>query len=273
MQRRKTSSGAPGTVDPAEILHFSKDSADWWADRGPFAVLHRLNPVRLAFLRGLLAPSASSNDRPLEGLRLLDIGCGGGLVCEPLARLGARVTGIDADSHAIAAARSHAQEAGLEIDYRCGAAEDLVADEAGSFDAVLALEVAEHAADLDSLVSACAALCRPGGTVVFSTLNRTLKGFLLGIVAAEYVLGWVPKGTHRWKKFVRPHELARAARQAALEIRTQKGLIFNPLSNAFTLSDTDFDVNYLMAFVKTSSDAQESPRSRDRSPGRSARGG
>lgn len=250
MQRGKAAHAPKSSIEDCEIRHFSKDSARWWEADGPFAPLHRLNPVRLGFVRDVLSPGTENADKPLKGMKILDIGCGGGLVCEPLARLGAQITGIDADENAILAARVHARSTGLEIDYRAGAAEDLLPRHEGGFDAVLALEIAEHVADRAAFVACCARLARPGGTVIFSTLNRTLRGFALGIVAAEYVLGWVPKGTHSWRKFVKPHELAREARAAGLELKDLKGLIFNPLTRDFALSERDVAVNYLMAFKK-----------------------
>lgn len=250
MQRRKASPASESSVDADEIRHFAKDSARWWDAGGPFAPLHRLNPVRLRFIRDTLAQDNTSFDKPLKGMKVLDIGCGGGLVCEPLARLGATVTGLDADENAIAAARAHAAQGDLKIDYLCAAAESLLPQHKGAFDAVLALEIVEHVGARADFIATCGDLVRPGGTAIFSTLNRTVRGFVLGIVAAEHLLGWVPKGTHSWKKFVRPHELAREARAAGLSVRAQKGLIFNPLIGDFALSDRDFAVNYLMAFSR-----------------------
>lgn len=250
MQRGKVTSRSKSSIDESEIQHFSKDSARWWEAQGPFAPLHRLNPVRLRFILDALAPDGAGGDKPLKGIKILDIGCGGGLVCEPLARLGARVTGCDADETAIAVAQAHAREAGLEIAYQAGAAEALLPAHQAGFDAVIALEILEHVYDRSDFIAACGQLVKPGGVVIFSTLNRTIRGFALGIVAAEHVLGWVPKGTHRWNKFVKPHELAREAREAGLDLRNQKGLIFNPLIGDFALSDRDFAVNYLISFVK-----------------------
>ncbi|MCB9979338.1 MAG: bifunctional 2-polyprenyl-6-hydroxyphenol methylase/3-demethylubiquinol 3-O-methyltransferase UbiG [Rhodospirillales bacterium] len=242
------------TIDPEEIAHFSKDSARWWDEDGPFAPLHRLNPVRMGFVRDRIAEAfgrGSDSLHPFEGLKILDIGCGGGLVCEALARLGAEVTGIDADSGAVACARDHAAGAGLSINYESTSAEDLLARKGpGKFDAVLALEIAEHVRDPAAFVACCAGLVRPGGVLVVSTLNRTPKSFLLGIVAAEYILGWVPRGTHRWRKFIRPSEFAAMARRVGLSLCAQTGLIFDPRLRGFRLSQTDLDVNYFLCFQK-----------------------
>lgn len=238
------------TTDPDEIRHFAKDSAHWWDETGPFAPLHRLNPVRMGFIRDVLAPDAGGSLRPLSGLKILDIGCGGGLVSEPLARMGADVTGLDADDVAIGVARDHADANGLDIRYLNDNAEDLAGREPGAFDCVVALEIVEHVADIDLFIAAIARLCRPGGTVIMSTLNRTPKSFALGIVAAEYILRWVPTGTHDWKKFVKPAELAAAMRRHGLSPERGSGLIFNPLTNSFSLSKRDLDVNYLMVAHK-----------------------
>lgn len=234
------------TIDPAEIAHFAKDSGDWWDERGPFKPLHRLNPVRLSYIRGQLTDDETGL-KPLKGMSILDIGCGGGIVCEPLARMGATVTGMDADANAIATAKAHAKQSGLAIEYIHGAAED----HKKQYDAVLALEIVEHVADIDAFVRACAVLVKPGGTLIMSTLNRTPKSFLLGIVAAEYILRWVPQGTHKWNKFVKPSTLSRALRGAGLRVTDVSGLIYNPVKDAFALSPTDIDVNYLVTAEKT----------------------
>jgi 2-polyprenyl-6-hydroxyphenyl methylase/3-demethylubiquinone-9 3-methyltransferase len=236
-------------VSKKEIAHFARDSHLWWQEDGPFAPLHRLNPTRISYLKAqICAQFGRDTDsfRPFEGLRVLDIGCGGGLVCEPLTRLGASVTGIDADAKALNAAQAHAASSRLDIRYEQKLAEGM----RGRYDIVLALEIAEHVPDLTAFVESCAGLLEPGGITVFSTLNRTPKSFALGIVAAEYVLRWVPPGTHHWKNFVRPSELARAARHAGLTPEDVTGLIYNPLKREFTLSRHDLDVNYFMSATK-----------------------
>ncbi len=237
------------SIDPQEIENFAKDSAYWWDQSGPFAPLHRMNPVRMGYIRSQIETHfarPSETARPFEGLKVLDIGCGGGLACESLSRLGGEVYGIDADENAIAVATDHAAQNGLDIAYRCGPAEKFLPREEGTYDVVTALEIIEHVADLDRFVKDCAALCKPGGLLIFSTLNRTVKARLMAVTAVEYILRWVPKGTHNWNKFVRPHELAAALRQAEAVPKDEKGIIFNPLSGEFKLSDKDMDVNYFM---------------------------
>jgi len=238
------------SIDPAEVQRFSDMAEEWWDPNGKFRPLHQLNPIRLQFIRDRLAGHfgrAVSTVRPLAGLRLLDIGCGGGLISEPMARLGADVVGIDASARNIAVAQAHAAQSGLAIDYRNAAAEDIAA--AGEqFDAVLALEIVEHVADLPSFMAACAALARPGGALVFSTLNRTPQSFVLGIVAAEYVLGWLPRGTHQWSRFLRPSELAAALRPLGVQIAALEGISYQPFAERWRLS-SDLSVNYL-AFAR-----------------------
>lgn len=237
------------SIDEAEIARFARDSAHWWDEKGPFRPLHQLNPVRTGYIRKQICSHYDRSDRsltPFSGLKMLDIGCGGGLVCEPLARLGGRVTGIDADAQAIEVAKNHAEKSGLSISYQNGAAEDLDR----TFDIVTALEVIEHVTDPTAFIKTCAKLCKPGGLVIMSTLNRTPRSFAFGIVAAEYVLGWVPRGTHNWKKFIKPSELGRMGRDSRLSPRDVTGLIFNPIRNHFELSKTDLAVNYLMTMEK-----------------------
>ncbi len=239
----------PSSIDPGEIQNFSQDAAKWWDESGPFAPLHRLNPVRLSFIKEQICAHFGrdyTNLKALKGLKALDIGCGGGLVCEPLARMGADVTGIDADAVAIDVAKTHAQQSELKISYKACAAEDMNTQ----FDIVTALEIIEHVTDPAAFVQSCAKLVKPGGMIVLSTLNRTPKSFLLGIVAAEYMLGWVPRGTHNWRKFIRPAELSRQCRAAGLNPHSICGLMFHPIEGKFTLSKTDLDVNYFLVATK-----------------------
>lgn len=238
-------------LDPAEIERFGRIAGEWWDPKGKFAPLHRLGPARMAYLRNRLAahferrlPAA----KPLSGLRVLDIGCGGGLVSEPLARLGASVTGLDPASDNIAAARTHAETSGLDIDYRCATAEEIAAT-GTTFDAVLCLEVVEHVPDPAAFIGLAASLVRPGGILIASTINRTMKAWLLAIVGAEYVLRWLPAGTHRWERFVTPDEMARHMAAARLFEISFEGLVYDPLSDVWSLSP-DTDVNYFASARK-----------------------
>ena len=237
---------AGGTADAAEVARFAAHAADWWDPDGAFAPLHRLNPVRVAWVRDRLVAHFARDGRSLEpfaGLSILDVGCGGGLVAEPMARLGGHVTGLDAEAGTLAVARAHAAESGLAIDYRDDAVEAL-ASSGARFDAVLALEVVEHVADLPAFLAACAAVLAPGGLLVLSTINRTARAYALGIVAAERVLRWVPRGTHDWKKFVKPGELARALRNAGLTPVELCGLAYDPLARRWHPAPHDLAVNY-----------------------------
>lgn len=231
------------SLDPAEVAKFSKLAAEWWDPKGAFAPLHALNPARLEIIRdeARALAAAPPGAKPLAGLSILDLGCGGGLVSVPLARLGARVTGVDASPDAIAAASAYAAEAGLSIDYRVGTVEALTDELAGKFDLVLALEIVEHVADVAAFLGACAALVRPGGKLIVSTLNRTAKARALGIFAAERILRWAPVGTHEFDKFVTPEELAYAAPD--LDWAEPIGLRFDPLSRQWRRAN-DVDVNY-----------------------------
>lgn len=240
-----------GTIDRGEIERFSALAETWWDPKGSMAPLHKLNPARLAFLRDRLAWHFDRDPRslaPFKGLRLLDIGCGGGLVAEPLARLGFAVSGIDAAEANLGVARAHARAGGLDIDYRLAAAETLAA--AGErFDAVLALEVIEHVADRDLFLTAAAALVAPGGALAASTLNRTAKSFLFAILGAEYVLRWLPRGTHDWNRFVRPSEFAAALRRQGLAVRDVQGLVYDLLGGGWDIGP-DLSVNYLLFATK-----------------------
>lgn len=243
---------APTTVDPAEIERFSRIAAEWWDPTGKFRPLHKFNPVRLAWLRDTICAAHGRDPLsplPLAGLRIIDVGCGGGLLSEPLARLGASVTGIDAAEKNVKTAAAHAQETSVSIDYRAATAEDLVA--AGErFDVVLAMEIVEHVADVDLFLAAVAGLARPGGLVFMATLNRTAKSWLFGIVAAEYVLRWLPRGTHDWKRFLRPSELTGGLRSSGVTVREMTGVTYNPVSDRFSLSSRDLDVNYMLWGVR-----------------------
>ncbi|MGI9450215.1 MAG: bifunctional 2-polyprenyl-6-hydroxyphenol methylase/3-demethylubiquinol 3-O-methyltransferase UbiG [Geminicoccaceae bacterium] len=246
----------PVTADPVEIERFDILAADWWNEQGPMAPLHKLNPVRLGYIRDRMTDHLGLDPRarrPLAGLSVLDIGCGGGLLAEPLSRMGASVVGIDLAPAHIEQASQHAAQSGLTIDYRQASAEHLV-DEGLSFDLVCALEVVEHVADQDAFLQSCAALVRqadgdqaPGG-LVLATLNRTARSFAFGIVAAEYILGWLPRGTHSWSRFVRPSEAARSLRMGGLSTIDITGVAYDPLRDRFQLND-DPSVNYMMFSV------------------------
>ncbi len=243
-----SNSNSAQTFDESEIRHFAMDSAHWWDENGPFKPLHRANPARMTYIKEQICDNFGldiEKARPLQGLEILDIGCGGGLVCESLSRLGAKVTGIDADENAIKAAKEHADISALEIDYRCMDPIDL--DK--KFDVVVSLEVIEHVPDIGAFVKMAAGKIKPQGLLIFSTLNRTAKSYVLAIIGLEHVLRWVPKGTHHWKKFVKPSELASYARQNSLSCVDIRGLIYNPLKDEFKLSDKDIDVNYFMSLV------------------------
>jgi 2-polyprenyl-6-hydroxyphenyl methylase/3-demethylubiquinone-9 3-methyltransferase len=233
-------------VDHAEIAKFEAMADAWWDPTGKFRPLHRLNPVRVRFIRDRLAvrhgrdPEAAE---PLRGLSILDIGCGGGLLAEPLSRLGAEVTGIDAAERNIAIARRHAENVGARVTYLPCAAEAL-AEQGAQFDAVLAMEIVEHVADLDTFFAAAARLLKPDGVMVVATLNRTVKSFAFAIVGAEYVLRWLPRGTHDWRRFLRPSELARQLRAHGIEMQELVGVAYDPIGDSFSVS-RDCAVNYM----------------------------
>ncbi len=242
----KTNAASAPSVDPDEIERFSAMAATWWDPDGDFRPLHRLNPTRIGYIRDKVAARFGRDplrDKPLAGLRLLDIGCGGGLLSEPMARLGAEVTGVDAAEKNIGTARAHAAQSGLDIDYRHDTAEALAA--AGeTFDVILNMEVVEHVADVPGFIGACARMVKPGGAMLLSTINRTPQSFALAIVGAEYVLRWLPRGTHQWRKFLRPSELTRHVEAAGLAMDHLTGVAWNPLNDRWTLT-RDLSVNYM----------------------------
>jgi 2-polyprenyl-6-hydroxyphenyl methylase / 3-demethylubiquinone-9 3-methyltransferase len=247
-----TTAKTPGsTIDEAEIARFSALADTWWDPAGQMGMLHKFNPVRLGFIKEAACRRFNRDPKRLDslsGLRVLDIGCGGGILSEPIARLGASVVGADPAAANIAAARLHAEAQGLAIDYRETTAEAL-ADAGERFDVVLAMEVVEHVADLTLFVRRCAEMVKPGGLMVVATLNRTIKSFALAIVGAEYVLRWLPRGTHQWDKFVTPNELEIALERSGLRMSEETGVIYNILADRWQLS-TDMDVNYMVTAAK-----------------------
>lgn len=242
------------TIDPAEVAKFEAMAAEWWDTEGKFKPLHLMNPCRLDYITAQIAAEYDrdlTHALPFQGLRILDIGCGGGLLSEPMARLGAEVVGADAAPRNIPVAQIHAAQSGLVIDYRNTTAEDLAA--AGErFDVVLNMEVVEHVADPLGYLTACQLLLKPGGLMICSTLNRNAKSFMMAIVGAEWVMRWLPKGTHDWAKFITPDELYGLIRKAGLEPVDRKGMVFNPVSWKWSTSARDLSVNYVTASVKRS---------------------
>jgi 2-polyprenyl-6-hydroxyphenyl methylase/3-demethylubiquinone-9 3-methyltransferase len=240
------------TVDTDDVARFSAIAAEWWDETGKFKPLHKFNPIRLAYIREQALARFRRDPKarqPFTGLRLLDIGCGGGLLSEPMTRLGFDVVGADASEKNVRTAATHATEQGLSIDYRATTAEALAA--AGEqFDVILNMEVIEHVADRELFLSSCAHMLKPGGIMFVATLNRTFKAWALAIVGAEYVLGWLPKGTHDWNKFVTPAELKLAAIANGLTVADLSGLAYNPLSDVWRRS-SDTDVNYVMLVAKS----------------------
>jgi 2-polyprenyl-6-hydroxyphenyl methylase/3-demethylubiquinone-9 3-methyltransferase len=241
-----------GTIDPAEIAKFEAMAAEWWDPNGKFRPLHMMNPVRLDYITRQIAAEFGRDltaERPFEGLRLLDIGCGGGLLSEPMARLGADVVGADAAERNIPVAQVHAEQSGLTIDYRYTSAEALAA-EGEQFDVVLNMEVVEHVADPQAYLTACHDLLKSGGLMLCSTINRNPKSFAMAIVGAEYIMRWLPKGTHEWSKFITPDELFKMIEIAGLRPVDRKGYVFNPISWGWSISDRDLSVNYVTASIR-----------------------
>lgn len=235
------------TIDSGEVERFSALAAEWWNPNGKFRPLHKFNPVRLSYIRDRIAERFGRDPhaaRPFEGLRILDIGCGGGLLCEPMARLGAQVVGADASATNIEVAKLHAAESGVGIDYRATTAEDL-ADAGEKFDVVLNMEVVEHVSDIGLFINKCGDMVKPGGIMFVATINRTLKALGLAIIGAEYVLRWLPRGTHQFGKLVRPDELESALAAAGLGVIDRTGVVYNPLADRWQKSK-DMDVNYMV---------------------------
>ena len=241
------------TVDADEIAKFEAMAAEWWDPEGKFKPLHMLNPCRLDYITQAIAlefDRVLGSDQPFAGLRLLDIGCGGGLLSEPMARLGAEVVGVDAAARNIPVAEAHARQSGLTIDYRHTSAEALLEVEPAAFDVILNMEVVEHVADPQGFLTTCQGLLKPGGLMVCSTINRNPKSFMMAIVGAEYVMRWLPKGTHEWSKFITPDELFAMLSKGGLEPVDRKGFQFNPLTWSWRISEGDLSVNYVTASVK-----------------------
>ncbi|MCR9139560.1 MAG: bifunctional 2-polyprenyl-6-hydroxyphenol methylase/3-demethylubiquinol 3-O-methyltransferase UbiG [Alphaproteobacteria bacterium] len=238
---------AHSTIDQTEVDRFSAMASEWWDPNGKFRPLHKFNPVRLTYIRDRVAGQFDRDPKspqPLKGLRILDIGCGGGLLCEPMARMGAEVVGADASQTNIEIAKIHATKSGIAIDYRAETAENLAAD-GERFDVVLNMEVIEHVADVDLFLSSCAQMVKPGGLMFIATINRTFKALALAIVGAEYVLRWLPRGTHQYEKLVRPEEIEQPLLSSGMSVIDRTGVFYNPLSDSWNLS-RDMDVNYMM---------------------------
>ena len=254
-------SSAASSIDPADVARFSAIAEDWWNPRGKFAPLHRFNPVRLAFIREQALARFGRDPKaraPFSGFKLLDIGCGGGLLSEPMARLGFSVTGVDASERNIGTASVHAAEQGLTIDYRCSTAEGLLQEGQGPFDLILNMEVIEHVVDPGAYVRACAQMLAPGGLMIVATVNRTLKSLALAKIAAEYVLRWVPPGTHDWRKFLHPDEVRGFLAGEDVTVEGPFGVVFNPLAGTWSRS-ADAEMNYMMT-VGRASGAPSGPR-------------
>jgi len=241
------SEAAKTTIDQSEVDRFSAMAAEWWNPSGKFRPLHKFNPVRLAYIRDKISEKFGRDPkapRPLEGLRVLDIGCGGGLLSEPMARMGGTVLGADASEKNIAIARIHSEQSGVPVDYRAVTAESLAADDE-KFDIVLNMEVVEHVADVPFFIETCATMVKPGGLMFVATINRTFKAAALAIVAAENILRWLPRGTHQYEKLVRPEEIETPLNAAGMTVTDRTGVFFNPLQNQWNLSK-DMDVNYML---------------------------
>lgn len=246
------SKSAKNTIDQSEVAKFEAMASEWWNKKGKFKPLHMLNPTRLSYITEQITDTFqrdTTNLQPLKGLRLLDIGCGGGLLSEPMTRLGAKVVGADAAVGNISVARLHARQSGLDIDYRHTTAEILV-EQGELFDVILNMEVIEHVADPQTLIDSCEALLKPGGLMICSTINRNSKSYLFAIIGAERVMRWLPVGTHVWQKFIKPDELTQIIKNSGLENKDKKGFCFNPLMWKWSVSSEDLSVNYVVASTK-----------------------
>ncbi|MDB5421431.1 MAG: ubiG [Brevundimonas sp.] len=245
------------SIDPADVARFSAQAAEWWDEKGPFAPLHRFNPIRLTFVRDRVAKHFGRDAKtraPFEGLRLIDVGCGGGLLSEPMRRMGFDVTAIDASAENIGTARAHAEPQGLDIAYHASTVEQveaaMIAGDVEPFDVVLTMEVIEHVADPEAFIRCCSRLVAPGGILIVATLNRTLKSLALGKIAAEYVLGWVPPGTHDWRQFLKPDEIRLMLSKEPVAVSGPFGLALNPLTGRWSQGD-DVAINYMMIATRT----------------------
>lgn len=239
------------TIDEKEIEKFSRIADEWWDEKGKFKPLHKFNPIRLKFLRSEMCKHFNLDQElisPLKELDILDIGCGGGLIAEPICRMGARVTAIDASSKNIEIAKIHAQKSSLKIDYKCFSAEDFL-KENQQFDVILALEIIEHVADVDKFIESCAKLLKPNGALFVATLNRTVKSLLMAKFGVEYVLKWLPKGTHDWQKFLKPSEIDKIAKKFDLRLSKIQGFSYNLLNDEWSFGE-DLSINYCMVFAK-----------------------
>ena len=243
---------AKTTIDQAEVDRFSAMAAEWWDPQGKFRPLHKFNPVRIEYIRNKVAAKFGrdpKSHKPLDGLRVLDIGCGGGLLSEPIARMGASIIGADASEKNIGIARTHAEQSGVIVDYRAVTAEALASDDE-KFDVVLNMEVVEHVSDVPFFIETCATMVKPGGLMFVATINRTMKAAALAIFGAEYVLRWLPRGTHQYEKLVRPEEIEKPLNAAGMSVVDRTGVFFSPLSNHWNLSK-DMDVNYMLVAERT----------------------
>jgi len=246
------------TINEAEVKKFSDIADEWWSETGKFKPLHKFNPIRISYIRQKIIANFMRDEKSIQalsGLKIIDIGCGGGLICEPFARMGADVMGIDASKKNIEVAKIHAQKSGLKINYRAISAEELIAenianktDNLNKFDVVFALEVIEHVADVEQFIISCSALLKDNGILFIATINRTIKSLLFAKIGAEYVLRWLPIGTHSWQKFLKPSEINSYAQASGLGLQELSGFIYNPLKDEWKINATDLDVNYIAAF-------------------------